>query len=469
MKFNRWSCGVCLVLVCCAWFPTSGMAADPKPNIIFVLADDLGYGDLGCYGGAVIQTPCLDRMSAEGMRFTDFYAGSTVCAPSRCVLMTGRHLGNARVRGNAANPMHQSLLAEDVTVAEALKTAGYTTALIGKWGLGEPGTPGLPNDQGFDYFFGYLSQTHAHNYYPESLWLNREKVFLRNEVQQIGSGLGGAATKKVDYSHDLFVADALQYIRDHQAAPFFLYLALTTPHANNEARGAHGDGQEVPDYGQYADLDWPNPDKGQAAMVSRMDRDMGRIFDLLKALDLDERTLVIFSSDNGPHREGGNDLERFRPSGPFRGIKRALYEGGIRVPMIARWPGRVPEGSTSSHIGYFGDWMATACEIAGIAPPEEGLDSISFLPALTGRAGEQAKHPYLYWEFYEQGSRQAVRDGVWKAIRQPMFEGVIELYRLDLDPGEERDLASGHPEVVRSMGALMDAAHTPSANWRVRR
>jgi uncharacterized sulfatase len=369
--------------------------------------------------------------------------------------------------------MHQSLFEEDVTVAEVLKEAGYATALIGKWGLGEPETPGLPNDQGFDYFFGYLNQVHAHNYYPEYLWLNKEKVYLRNKVERVSGGyadgVGGAATKKVDYSHDLFVADAMQYIRDHQTEPFFLYLALTIPHANNEATRMRGNGQEVPDYGPYADKDWPDPDKGQAAMITRMDRDMGRIFELLRTLEMDDRTLVIFTSDNGPHQEGGNDIARFQPSGPFRGIKRALYEGGIRVPTIMRWPGKVPAGTISGHVGYFGDVMATVCDIAGVPMPEPDLDSISFLPAMTGHPERQAAHPYLYWEFYEQGSRQAVRKGFWKAIRQPMFDGAIELYRLDLDPGEEWNLAEFNPDIVGELAELMDEAHTPSENWKIRR
>ena len=440
-----------------------------KPNIIFILADDLGYGDLGCYGQQLIRTPQLDRMASEGMRFTQFYAGSTVCAPSRCVLMVGQHTGRCSVRGNA-DKIRQSLFDEDFTVAELLKQAGYVTALIGKWGLGEEDTPGHPNRQGFDYFFGYLNQMHAHNYYPEFLWRNFEKVPLRNVLlregkpyEEIGAGI---SVKKVDYSHDLFTAEALRFIEENRNRPFFLYLAYTIPHANNEATRLTGDGQEVPDYGIYADLDWPNPDKGQAAMITRMDADVGRILDLLRKLGIAEKTLVLFSSDNGPHREGGQNFERFRPAGPLRGLKRDLYEGGIRVPMLAWWPGTVPAGTVSDHIGYFGDFFATAAELAGVEVPP-GLDSISFVPTLLGKPDQQKQHEYLYWEFYERGSAQAVRAGKWKAVRIPMLYGKTELYDLEADIGETKDLSAEFPEVVARMEAYMAAAHQPSPRWPV--
>lgn len=451
------------------WMSLPVRAAAPPPNLVVILADDLGYGDLGCYGQSVIHTPRLDRMASEGMRFTQFYAGSTVCAPSRCVLMTGKHLGHCRVRGNGAGP-EQSLRTGDLTVARLLQDAGYATALIGKWGLGDmqPGTrQGMPTRQGFDDFYGYLNQVHAHNYYPEFLWRNLEKVPLRNQValaeRAYGNFHGGAATNRVDYSHDLFVQEAESWIREHHPQPFFLFLSLTIPHANNEGTRLFGDGAEVPDYGPYAEEDWPNPDKGQAAMISRMDRDVGKILDLLVELGVDSRTLVLFSSDNGAHDESGHSLERFAPSGPLRGIKRALYEGGIRVPTIAWWPGTIAPGAVSTHIGYFGDLMATAGELAGVPKPE-GLDSISFLPTLQGEPDRQASHDYLYWEFYERGGRRALRQGDWKAV-QPQWGKAVELYHLGRDLGETRDLADEFPERVAAMTATMDQAHTPSPDW----
>ncbi|PQO25654.1 N-acetylgalactosamine-6-sulfatase [Blastopirellula marina] len=446
------------------------------PNIIFILADDLGYGELGCYGQKLIQTPRLDRMASEGMRFTDFYAGSTVCAPSRCVLMTGLHMGHVHVRGNAGGPdmSIQSLRDEDVTVAEALKSSGYSTALCGKWGLGDDapgGRAGLPRRQGFDYFFGYLNQVHAHNYYPEFLWRNEEKVPLRNVVQtadrSYGGFSGGWATKKVDYSHDMFVDDAMTFIQDQakeQSKPFFLYLALTIPHANNEGTRGTSNGQEVPGYGIYADKDWKDQDKGQAAMITRMDADVGRILDLLDQLQIAKDTVVMFSSDNGPHNEGGHTVDRFDPSGPLRGMKRDLYEGGIRVPMIVRWPGTVPAGTVSDHVSYFGDLMATCCELSGAKTPAN-VDSISFVPTLMGQLSKQQPHEYLYWEFYERGGKRAVRAGKWKAINNSWPGGKLELYDLSVDPGEANDISDAHPAIVKKLLGYIQEAHVPHADW----
>lgn len=444
--------------------------SSPQPNIIFILADDLGYGDLGCYGQEKIQTPHLDQMAAEGMRFTDFYAGATVCAPSRCVLMTGLHTGHCQVRGNGASE-NQKLRDQDQTVAEVLQKVGYRTALIGKWGLGEPGggEEGFPSKQGFDYSFGYLSQHHAHNYYPEILWRNEQKVQLRNEVTKTKTGEWGAAgyaTKRVDYSHDLFMTDTLKFVDENRSRPFFLYLALTIPHANNEGTRGTGNGQEVPDYGIYADKDWSDPDKGQAAMITRMDAGIGVLFEQLKTLGIDEQTIVFFSSDNGPHKEGGNDPKTFTPAGPLRGMKRDLYEGGVRVPLIARWPGHIPSGTVSNQIGYFGDFFATACELAHLDVPSN-KDSLSLVPVLTGNANAQKQHDYLYWEFYEQGSKQAVRQGNYKAIRMPMLTGKVELYDLSNDLGETNDIATQHPEVVQQMTRLMEEAHVPHPEWKI--
>lgn len=449
---------------------SSARAAD-TPNLIFIMADDLGYGDLGCYGQKLIHTPRLDRMATEGMRFTQFYAGATVCAPSRCVLMTGKHLGHCTVRGNGQGP-EQALKDDDLTVAEVLKTKGYSTALIGKWGLGDmrPGTDvGIPTRQGFDYFFGYLNQVHAHNYYPVFLWRNEEMVGLRNQVRLVernyGGFRGGAATKRIDYSHDLVADESLQWIRDQKDNPFFLYLSLTIPHANNEGSRMFGNGAEVPDYAPYADKDWSDPDKGQAAMITRMDRDVGRILDLLTDLNIAQNTLVIFTSDNGPHNESRHNPKLFNPSGPLRGMKRDLYEGGIRVPTIAWWPGTVKNGVVNNHIGYFGDLMATACDLADVETPE-GLDSISFLPTLKGQADSQAKHKYLYWEFYERGGRRAVRAGNWKAVR-PLWNAKVELYDLSRDVGESKNVATQHSDVITKMTALMEEAHTTSPDWPV--
>jgi len=450
--------------------PTPGekkVAAPSKPNIIFILADDLGYGDLGCYGQKLIQTPVLDRMAAEGMRFTQFYAGSTVCAPSRSVLMTGLNLGHTRVRGNARPEASgsQKLQDKDVTVAEVLKRAGYTTGLVGKWGLGMPGDEGVPNRQGFDYFFGFLSQHHAHNHYPDYLWRNNQKIPLPNGVIAVGSDGGGYATNRVQYAGDLFAKEALEFVTRHQAQPFFLYLALTMPHANNERFKVLKDGQEVPDYGPYADRDWPNPDKGQAAMITRMDTQIGRLLEHLTALGLEGRTLVMFSSDNGPHQEGGNRPDFFDANGPVRGLKRDLTDGGIRVPFIARWPGRIPAGVVSGYVGYFGDFMVTWSELAGIRPPRK-LDSLSLVPTLLGQPAKQKRHDYLYWEFHERGFHQAVRLGDWKAIRLATTKP-IALFDLKTDLGETNDVAALYPNVVRKVQQILKSARTDNTYWKI--
>ena len=472
MKTRTRAVGVLLVGLCLLLLSSTADARRP-PNLVFILADDLGYGDLGCYGQKLIQTPRLDQMAREGMRFRQFYVGATVCAPSRSVLMTGQHLGHTHVRGNAGgNRSIQALREVDVTVAEVLKAAGYKTALCGKWGLGEdlPGArSGLPLNQGFDYFYGYLNQRHAHNYCPEFLWRNQTRVPLENTVAEVPSGsggfVGGYATKRVDYSHDLIAQEALDFVERNRDRPFFLYLALTIPHANNEGTRATGHGQEVPDYGIYRDKPWSDQDKGQAAMITRMDRDVGRLLDKLVELEIDQDTVVIFSSDNGHHDEGGHNTETFDPNGPLRGMKRDLYEGGIRVPMIVRWPGKTPAGSVSDHIGYFGDLMATAADLAGVELPGD-LDSISLLPTITGQPEGQRQHDYLYWEFYERGGKQALRQRKWKAIRMPIFSGQTQLYDLSRDLGEADDISAEHPRVVEALQLLMDSVHTPHPSWK---
>ncbi|HWV55826.1 MAG TPA: arylsulfatase, partial [Longimicrobiales bacterium] len=355
--------------------PAVARQASPPPNVIFILADDLGYGDLGAFGQTLIRTPNLDRLAAEGMRFTNAYSGSTICAPARSVLMTGRHTGHTTVRGNfgepgqggvpdpfAGNALRVPLNADDVTVASVLKNAGYVTGLSGKWGLGEVGTTGVPWAHGFDEFFGYINQRHAHSYYPEFLWHNEERIDLPNSP--------GAPRI---YSHDLITNYGLHFIREHSDTTFFLFMAFTLPHSD----------MDVPELGPYADVDWPDHAKTYAAMVSRLDADIGRITALLRELGIDDRTLILFASDNGPHDADGNDPEFFDSNGPFRGIKRDLYEGGIRVPGIAWWPGRVPAGTVSHTPWYFADVLPTLAELAGVAAPDD-VDGVSILPTVLG-------------------------------------------------------------------------------------
>ncbi len=465
--------GVVLALSIVGGTPGCGPARGGKrPNIIFILADDLGYGDLGCYGQKRIRTPHLDRLAAEGVRFTQAYAGSTVCAPSRCCLMTGLHTGHARVRGNLRVP----LLPEDVTVAEMLQAAGYTTGIVGKWGLGEPDTTGLPNRQGFNAWFGYLNQRNAHNYYPSFLWRNEQRVRLEGnrlagdrtyeeynvEVARRQSAPGG---KRGEYSHDRFTAEALEFVRRHHHRPFFLYLAYTIPHANNELGRVSGNGMEVPDLRPYAGESWPAPQKGHAAMITRMDSDVGRLMGLLEKLGIDDDTIVFFSSDNGPHREGGAKPQFFDSNGPLRGMKRDLYEGGIRVPAMARWPGKIKPGTVSDHVWAFWDFPSTAAELAGVKPPSD-VDGISIVPTLLGRRG-QKRHAYLYWEFHEGASKQAIRMDHWKAVRRGP-KRPIELYDLRTDLGEDCDLANERPDVVAKVKAILATARTPSEHWSLR-
>ncbi len=451
------------------------VAQDAKrrpPNIIVIIADDLGYGDLGCFGQKQLATPRLDAMAAEGMRFTQFYAGSTVCAPSRCVLLTGRHAGRAIVRGNSAKPI--MIQPGQPTVASMLKAAGYATACVGKWGVGTPDNLTNPNDVGFGHFFGYVNMVHAHNFYPEFLLRNGEVELLKNEVgaqwkkwqdPKLPQSGRGVAAKKAQYAPDLFAGDALRFIREKQKQPFFLYLALNMPHANNEA----GDkGMEVPDLGEYAARDWPEPEKGFAAMLRNLDRDTGRILDLLKELGIANDTLVLFTSDNGPHQEGGHKADFFDSNGKYRGIKRELAEGGIRVPMIAWWPGTVVAGGENDRQWYSGDLMATAAELAGIKPPDD-LDSDSLVPALRGQIEKDQwkRKSRLYWETYEGASAQAVRFGKWKAIRSPMFTGELELYDLSNDHEEKRNYAARRPDLARHATALLDKSHQPDPNWQL--
>ena len=470
--FRHLLCAAGVLLAC--WTGQEAMAQDGRklPNLILILADDLGYGDLGCFGQKTLKTPRLDAMAREGMRFTQFYAGCTVCAPSRSVLMTGRHMGRTVVRGNSTKPI--VIQPGQPTVASVLKKAGYATACIGKWGIGTPDNFTNPNEVGFDHFFGYVNMWHAHNFYPEFLIRNGEVVRLKNEVaerwkpfqnpEQPQAGRG-VAVKKVEYAPDLFAEDALRFIRENHQKPFFLYFAMNVPHANNEAGNK---GMEVPDLGEFAEKDWPEPEKGFAAMIKNIDRDTGRIMDLLQELKIEKETLVIFTSDNGPHQEGGHKGDFFDSNGELRGFKRDLTEGGIRVPTIAWWPGTVEAGGEDDAHWYFGDVLATAAELAGVKPPD-GIDSDSFAGPLRGQPREQRwkRNSRMYWEFYERGSAQAVRFGKWKAIRKPMFSGEIELYDMSDDAAEKHDHAKGRPELVRRAADLLDEAHEPDPNWRV--
>ncbi len=436
-----------------------------KPNIVYIIADDLGYGDLGCYGQKIIRTPETDRMAAEGMRLTQHYSGSTVCAPSRCSLLTGRHQGHALIRGNReAQPEGQAPMAgEAITIPEVLREADYATGGFGKWGLGFPGSEGDPNAQGFDEFYGYNCQRQAHYYYPLHLWHNEKRVALDGKT----------------YAHDLIMEESFRFVREHREGPFFLFLPIIIPHAELtapedsmaeyrgklEEAGPYGDPSEPYQRNRYNAQEHPRA--AFAAMVTRMDRDVGRLLALLRELGIAENTLVLLTSDNGAHVEGGADPKFFHSTGPLRGVKRDLYEGGIRVPMIAWWPGRIEAGTESDHISAFWDVMPTICDLAEVERPK-AVDGISFLPALLGK--EQEAHDALYWEFSEKGGKQAVRKGKWKAVRLNLLkdaEAPIELYDLEKDIGETEDVAGAHPEIVAEMKAIMEREHEVNPDFPI--
>ena len=427
-----------------------------KPNIIYVLVDDMGYGDPSCFGQQKLKTPNLDQMAATGLRLTNHYAGSTVCAPSRCVLMTGLHTGHCTVRSNGNEMLHK----DDVTVAQVMKRAGYSTGCIGKWGVGRPGLKD-PNEHGFDYFYDYVCMNHAHNCYPEFIIRNGEKVPLGNVLQEkwrernIYEG-AGVAEKRVDFVPHLCQKEVIQFIDKNKEKPFFLYYALNIPHANNEG-GRNG--MEVPSFGEFADRDWPDPEKGFAAMIRYIDEYVKEIFGKLKETGLDKNTLVIFTSDNGPHQEGGHVMEYFDSNGQLRGKKRDLYEGGVRVPTIAHWPGVIEPGRENAHVSGFQDIMPTFAELAGVDCPK--TDGISMVPTLLGK-GEQREHEHLFWEFYEGGGKKAVLKGKWKGVRLNTFkepDGPIELYDISADISEQKNVASEHPDIVADMARIMKEEH----------
>ncbi|MHC4415809.1 MAG: arylsulfatase [Planctomycetota bacterium] len=456
---------------CAAPVPRPGDAR--PPNIIFILADDLGWAELGCYGQQKIRTPNIDRIAREGIRFTQHYSGSPVCAPARCVLLTGRHTGHAFIRDNSEKggwgpqePEGQlELPARTVTLGHLLKEAGYTTAVIGKWGLGGPGSTGEPNRQGFDYWYGYLCQRVAHNHYPTHLWRNGEREELEGNVW--GNLVGR------QYAPDLMADEALRFIERNQDRPFFLYLAFTIPHLaiqvpSDSLAEYRGSWPETPYEGGKGYLPHPEPRAGYAGMVTRMDRDVGRILERLKRLGLDESTIVMFSSDNGATYDiGGADSPFFESGGPLRGRKGSVWEGGIRVPLVARWPGRIAPGGVTDHVSAFWDILPTCLDLAEAHTPA-GLDGISFAPALVGR-GEQRRHEHLYWELPSRGysGQQAVRLGDFKGVRRRMHAGNLDVELFDLadDVSEERNIAEQHPKTVERIRRIMRSAHTPSGEF----
>lgn len=416
-------------------------AAPARPNIIFILADDLGNFDLGCYGQKLIRTPNIDRIAAEGMRFNQAYAGGTVCAPSRSCLMTGRHTGHTTVRANKSMRTGDRvpLNAGDITVARVLKDSGYATGIFGKWGLGEPETTGLPNRHGFDEWFGFLNQDHAVDYYTDHLWRNERKEFLKGNLN------GG----KKEYTTDLFTREAKSFVRRHERHPFFLYLAYTAPHKD----------LMVPRDEWYSRQDWPEEDKLYAAMTTWMDRGIGEVMSLLKELKIDDNTIVFFSSDNGAGHKRG--IPRFHSTGPFRGAKGDVWEGGIRAPMLARWPGRIKAGAVSEHPWAFWDFLPTAAELAGAVAPMK-IDGLSAVAALSGK--KQTPHEFLYWENHGKRFEQATRMGDWKAIRQGL-DGKVALYDLASDIGETTDLALENPGVVKRAEELLRTVRTDAPEY----
>ena len=466
-----------------------------KPNIIYILADDLGYTELGCYGQEKIRTPNLDRMAEEGMRFLQHYAGSPVCAPSRCTLLTGKHTGHALIRDNDEmnergdvwnDPSiegQRPLPSGTVTLGHVMQEAGYTTAAVGKWGLGGPTDSGHANDQGFDFWYGYLCQRQAHNYYPTHLWRNKEKIILegnpyfkahqRFPQEQDPQEKGAYAEYSgAHYAPDLMTQEALDFIRNNQDNPFFLYLAYPIPHlalqVPDDSLAEYATAfPETPYLGDKGYLPHLTPRAAYAAMITRMDGYVGQIFSLLAELDLDENTVVMFTSDNGPTYTGGADTDFFKSASPLRGLKGSLFEGGIRVPLLARWPGHIPGGSTSTHISAFWDVMPTLCEMAGRAAPAE-MDGISFAPVLQGKS-PLVRHDYLDWEFTGYGGQQALRMGKWKAIRVGMkrdeTDSSLQLYDLEKDPSESKNVAASHPEIIAQIRKALKEAHGPSQHF----
>lgn len=440
------------------------------PNIIYILADDLGYGDLSCYGQKKFETPNIDKLASQGMLFTQHYSGSTVCAPSRSALLTGMHTGHTMIRGNKeVRPEGQYPIPDSTfTVAEAMKKAGYTTGAFGKWGLGFPGSSGDPTNQGFDTFFGFNCQRLGHNYYPRHLWHNRDSIILKENY----------GDKKGIYAPSLIHEKTLQFIENNKKNPFFLYVASIIPHAElvapeNIIKKYRG---KYPPEKEYKGLDiGPNYRKGGyesqneshaafVAMIEILDTQVGEIIKKVEEAGIADNTIIIFTSDNGPHTEGGADPVYFNSNGPLKGTKRDLYEGGIRVPMIVSWPGKIIPNSKTNHISAFWDIFPTFTDIIKAKNPKN-IDGISVLPLLLGDADNQKEHDYLYWEFHERGGRQAIRKGHWKAVKYNVFknpEGQLELYNLSVDIGEIKNVADEHPDILEEMVEILKEARTPS-------
>ena len=463
-----------------------------KPNIVFILADDLGYNELGCYGQDEIRTPNIDKLAEEGKRFTQHYSGSPVCAPSRCTLLTGKHTGHAYIRGN--DEMNERgdvwndpniegqrpLLPGTITIGTILQKAGYKTGAIGKWGLGGPNDTGYPNKQGFDHFYGYLCQRVAHNYYPTHLWRNRGKNILEGNTlfsahqkfpkdKDPDDMLSYEPYKGKQYSIDLMIEEALSFIRQNKNNPFFLYLPFPVPHValqvpDDSVKEYEGQFPETRYLGEKGYLPHPTPRAAYAAMITRMDREIGRIMSLIKQLGLDENTLIIFSSDNGPTYAGGVDYEFFNSAGVLRGLKGSVYEGGIRVPMIARWTGRIQAGSVSDHVSAFWDFLPTFTELLGLDAPED-IDGISLLPTLLDKPEKQKKHEYLYWEHVKR--MQAVRMGDWKAVRLRPGDK-IQLYNLAEDIAESKDLAEQFPDLVTKISDIFINGRSKSEHFPIK-
>ena len=461
------------ILIAFGCLLASFATAQERPNVVLIVADDLGYGEVGCYGQEIIRTPHLDRLAREGMRFTQFYSGQAVCAPARCALMTGQHMGHATIRNNGnppdrardddagVFPGQHPLPDSAYTMAEAFKARGYATAGYGKWGLGFEGSSGDPLRQGFDDFGGFLCQIHAHNHYPRFLWKSGEKLPMPGNDRTLDGD---------HYSQDTFIEWGLDFIEEHKDAPFFLYLPFAVPHLSiqvpTESVEPYRATIEEEDYAHKGYLRHPYPRAGYAGMVTHMDAGIGRILERLDALNLEDNTIVIFTSDNGPafDRLGGSDSEYFDSAAGLRGLKGSLYEGGIRVPLIARWPERIAAGSESALVAAWWDLLPTVCDLIG-APTPDGIDGLSIAPTLLGNSAEQAKHEALYWEFPAYGGQQAVRMGDWKAVRQDILRtGALktELYNLATDRSEANDVAPEHPDVVKRLEALMRSERVPS-------
>lgn len=437
-----------------------------RPNVIFILADDLGYGDIGCYGQKIIQTPNIDALAQQGMRFTDFYAGCSVSAPSRASLMTGMHTGRTKIRGNKeVQPEGQAPMADRQTLGTLFQSAGYRTGIFGKWGLGHPGSGAEPQDRGFDRFFGYNCQRASHLYYPEHLWADRERVSL----------LDNKDNARQSYAPDLIQQQALQFMRQssQSGVPFFAMLTYTLPHA--ELNLPHDDLYKSyqtkvtprPWQSQY-EGDYPStPDAHAsfAAMVGRLDQYVGEVLAELRHLGIEDNTLIVFTSDNGPHREGGANPEYFDSNGPLRGTKRDLYEGGIRVPMIIRWSSQIPAGTTNSIPGAFWDFLPSFCELTA-QPLSDGSTGVSLLDQWRGTYSASDDRP-LYWEFHEEGGKMALRRGAWKLVVLEVNGPTpkYELYHLEQDIGEEHDLAAKYPQLVRNLLHEMERMRTPSPDF----